>query len=335
MEARAASLAGGAPATLPLVRRPGPNARHGTLGSPRAARVLVFAAVAAVAAVTALAATGVLLSAPPAGASGAGGAGGASGASIRTASSSGPYYVAIGASEAVGVQPVPRHPHGVRTDQGYADDLTAMEQRRWPGLRLVDFGCPGITAQGALDGAGACRYPSGSEVGTAVRFIEGHPGEVVLVTVDFGFNDIWPCLTHHHVDERCVNTAIGRVARAVPEILAELRAAGDRRLLIVGLQHGDPYVADAYFGQVTFANATVAVFDRLNDVLSAAYARAGAVVAQVPDTGPKAAAPGSVQTACAQTWMCADRNIHPTPDGYRVIAGAIASAIARGRARAG
>jgi lysophospholipase L1-like esterase len=223
----------------------------------------------------------------------------------------------------------------VRTDQGYADDLTAMEQRRWHGLRLVDFGCPGITAQGALDGVGACRYPSGSEVGTAVRFIEDHPGEVVLVTVDFGFNDVWPCLTNEHVDQRCVDAAIERVARAVPEILTEIRAAGDRKLLIVGLQHGDPYVADAFFGHVRFANATVAVFDRLNDVLSAAYARAGAVVAQVPDTGPNATAPGAVQTACAQTWMCTDRNIHPTPAGYRVIAGAIASAIDRGHARAG
>ncbi len=310
----AAAAATRAPATVAPVRGPGPQAHHGPDASHRAARVLLGAV---------LATTAALLSAVPAG------------AATRTSGRSGPYYVAVGASEAVGVQPVPHHPHGARTDQGYADDLTAMEQRRWPGLRLVDFGCPGITAQGALDGVGACRYPSGSELSTAVRFIEAHPGEVVLVTVDFGFNDIWPCLAYHHVDERCVSTAIGRVARAVPEILAELRAAGDRRLLIVGLQHGDPYVADAHFGQVAFADATVAVFDRLNDVLSAAYARAGAVVAQVPDTGARAAAPDAVETACAQTWMCTDRNIHPTPAGYRVIAGAIASAIARGRSRAG
>ncbi len=257
-------------------------------------------------------------------------------ASSSPAGRSGPYYVAIGASEAVGVQPLPYEHRLARTDQGYTDDLTAMEQRRWPGLRLVDFGCPGITALGALDGVGACRYPAGSEVATAVRFIEDHVGQVALVTVDFGFNDVWPCLTHGHVDQTCVDTAMARVARAVPAILTMLRAAGGPGLFVVGLQHANPYVADAHFGQVGFANATVAVFDRLNDVLSDAYARAGAVVAQVPDTALlKAAAPSAVEAACTQTWMCADHNIHPTAVGYRVIAGAIASAIARGRARAG
>ncbi len=239
----------------------------------------------------------------------------------------GPWYVAIGASEAVGVQPVPWDRHGVRTDQGYADDLTRREQSRWPGLRLVDFGCPGITAQGALDGDGACRYVAGSEVATAVDFIKAHEGDVAFVTVDLGFNDIWPCLVHHTVDEACVDAALSRISTAIPSILAELRAAGGPDLVMVGLQHADPYVADALFGHVGFAQETVGVFDRLNDALAAAYTAAGAVVAHAPASRGRLGF-HAVLNACANTWMCTDHNIHPTPAGYRVIAHAVAAAIA-------
>jgi lysophospholipase L1-like esterase len=247
----------------------------------------------------------------------------------------GPYYVAIGASESVGVQPAPGHPHGVPTDDGYADDLTKMEQARWPGLRLVDFGCPGITAQGALDGVGRCRYAAGSEVATAARFIREHRDEVALVTVDLGYNDLWPCLAHHLVDAGCADAAIRRIGDAIPEVLAALRAAGGPDLLIVGLQHADPYVADARFGEVDFARSTVPIFDRMNDVLTSAYADAGAIVAHVPGPRGGNVGPDAVADACARTWMCRDHNIHPTDDGYRLIAGAVATAIARSQSTGG
>ena len=257
----------------------------------------------------------------------------AAGAEPAAAGRAGPYYVAIGASESVGLQPVPWEGRAVRTDQGYADVLRRMEQRRWPGLQLADYGCPGITAQGALDGTGACRYPAGSQIATAAGFVAAHPGAVAFVTVDLGFNDIAPCLGGGVVDEGCVDAALRRIASAVPAVVADLRAAGGRGLLVVGLQHADPYVADSLFGRADFARKTVAVFDRMNAVLASAYGSAGAAVARVPaSTGP-ASGPHAVEAACTSTWMCTDHNIHPTAAGYREIADAVAEAIADARPR--
>ncbi len=249
------------------------------------------------------------------------------GADVHGTHQPGPYYVAIGASESVGVQPVPGRTGVVPTDDGYANDLVAMEQDRWPGLHLVQFGCPGITSQGALDGTGPCTYPAGSEVATAVRFMRDHPGQTVLVTIDLGFNDMWPCVVHRAVDPRCVDTGLARIARTLPTIIAQLRAAGGPRLTIVGLEHSDPYIAAAHFGASDFARSTVAVFDRLNDVLGAIYARAGVAVAKVPEATGTGVQERAVTQMCALTWMCDMHNIHPTVAGYRAIAGAVAAAI--------
>ena len=245
----------------------------------------------------------------------------------RSTNPTGPYYVALGASESVGLQPVPWEGRAVRTDQGYADVLRRMEQRRWPGLRLADFGCPGITAQGALDGTGACQYPNGSQIATATSFVSAHPGAVAFVTVDLGFNDVAPCLAGEVVNQTCVDAALRHIASAVPVVVADLRAAS-QGLLVVGLQHADPYVADALFGKADFARRTVEVFDRMNAVLASAYDAAGAVVARVPSSTGPASSPRAVEAACTSTWMCTDHNIHPTAAGYRAIADAVAEAIA-------
>ena len=250
------------------------------------------------------------------------------------------YYVAVGASESLGVQPTAASPRGARTDDGYANALLAIERSHWPGLHLVHFGCPGITAQEALTGGGRCRFGAGSEVAAAVDFIRDNPGRTVLATVDLGFNDLSPCLGRGTIDASCVAAGLERVSRAVPVVLRELRAAGGPRLQIVGLLHNDPYLA-AYLQGARgrrFSEAALSVMERLNGVLRAVYARAGALVANVParfslgSSSPpllrgRGRVPPDVVKVCTLSWMCARHNIHLNAAGYRAVAVAIAAAL--------
>ncbi len=279
-------------------------------------------------------------------------AGGPVGASASRVSRPVSYYVAIGASESVGVQPEPGHRHGVRTDHGYANDLAAAVRHRWPGLRLVQFGCPGTTLAAAVHGGSACRYPRGSQLATALAFIRSHAASTVLATVDLGFNDLHRCLRHQRVDRRCVGTTLRQVGANLHVLLRQLKAAGGPRLRVIGLEHNDPYLG-YYLGGArgrAFAEASVAVFDRLNDVLRAGYRTGGAAVADVPrffDVGSRrlvrlaghGRVPNEVALACRLGWTCSTRrfahhNVHPNARGYDAIADAAAAALGSRLSRA-
>jgi hypothetical protein len=66
------------------------------------------------------------------------------------------YYLALGDSLAVGVQPDAAGT-SVETRSGYADQLYAALRRSHPGLRLVKLGCPGETTVTMMKG-GICTY---------------------------------------------------------------------------------------------------------------------------------------------------------------------------------
>ncbi|MGH9093188.1 MAG: GDSL-type esterase/lipase family protein, partial [Acidimicrobiales bacterium] len=227
---------------------------------------------------------------------------------------------------------------------GYANDLLARERARWPGLQLVEVGCPGETAIAAVLGGGPCTYPTGSQLLTAVQFLQAHRSATVLVTVDLGFNDVRRCLDRRSIDPRCVPRALAGVRRVLPGALARLRAAGGRRMRIVGLEHPDPYVARFLGGRRGrhFATASLGVFRRLNRTLGAVYRHAGAPVANVPGVYGTAsrrlttlaghgAVPVGVARDCRFTWECPPGpfagNLHPNARGYRAIARAVASAV--------
>jgi hypothetical protein len=70
------------------------------------------------------------------------------------------YYLALGDSLAIGVQPSASG-EDVPTNQGYADDLLALFRRREPRLGLAKLGCSGETTATMIHG-GVCTYAEGS-----------------------------------------------------------------------------------------------------------------------------------------------------------------------------
>lgn len=300
--------------------------RDGLLQWPR--RVASF--VAACAATTALVATAGVIgvwSAPPTGAAAAP-----------------PYLLALGGSASVGFQPTPAHPHGQATSSGYAEDLVALEQQRWPGLTVVHLGCPGATTVTVLEGGGKCPYAQGDQLQAAEAFLQSHPS-TVLVTVDLGFNDLLACLRHKIVKASCVDGSLATVHDHLAQILAGLKEAAPSGTRIVGVGHYDPYLGDYLRGPggQAFAVATLGVMEQLDATLRSDYAGAGLSVADVASAfelgnhhgmrwSGLPTVPTDVARTCELTWMCdhppLGHNMHPDDAGYLAIASAIAAAVA-------
>src|SRR5688572_18688826 len=83
------------------------------------------------------------------------------------------YYVALGDSVALGIQP---NDEGalVETNQGFVDHLFALAKLRDPSLQLKKLGCSGETTTTMIVGRPECPYTLGSQLNEAVAFIQTH-----------------------------------------------------------------------------------------------------------------------------------------------------------------
>lgn len=256
------------------------------------------------------------------------------------------YYVSLGDSLSVGVQPN-RQGTSLDTDQGYSDDLYAelrvLDALRGIDLRLVKLGCSGETSHTMIDG-GVCTYQgSNSQLGAATAFLAAHPGQVALVTLDIGSNDVDHCVGPSGIDTTCVQQGFGQLATDLPTITAALRHADPSSVTRwVGLNYYDPYLASwlsGAQGQATAAESTT-LQAALNQIPQAVYPQAGFEVVDIAAAFRSTATtlvplpgfgrvPLNVASICTLTWMCAPApqgpNIHPRPVGYVVMSLAIAA----------
>lgn len=257
------------------------------------------------------------------------------------------YYVSVGTSLSVGVQP---NGSGLTlpTNDGYPNVLynsikpvfEAVGNRE---LRLIKLGCPGETFESLANG-GSCLYLEGSQLDAAANFVADNLGSVYLVTIDMGANDFRNanCIGTA-VDADCVDAVGLQIATDLAAALTTLRNAAGPDTPIVGMNYYNPYLSswlEGAAGQELAVDAAQAVAT-LNGVLRDTYETAGMPMADVAFAfqsddfstmvmsslpPPNDMLPVNVNNICLYTFMCdappRGPDIHASDAGYVEIANA-------------
>jgi len=246
------------------------------------------------------------------------------------------YYLALGDSLSIGIQPI----NGVYTPtrRGYADDLYALYKAKIPGLKLAKLGCSGETTVTMMTG-GVCQYQTGSQLGDALAFIASH--RIAFITIDIGGDDVLECFDVRTlaINDVCLGEAGANITFWLPRILGALRSglqASGQASPIVGMNYYDGLLGAWIFGPVgqQLAIDSLPRVLQLNDLLEGLYGLAGVPVANVEgvfhttdwSVVPIVGLPRNVLTVLAWTWMAAPPpsgpDIHPNALGYAAIAAA-------------
>jgi lysophospholipase L1-like esterase len=250
-------------------------------------------------------------------------------------------YVSIGDSYAAGYQP----------DAGTTRNGFAYQVADQAGLRLVNYGCSGITStallrdRGCAAGAlapGGPEYAGTTQAGAALAFLRRYQAQVALVTVVIGGNDLQPCLFTADGGKRpdaiaCVTAAVATLRTNLATFLTDVRAAVGPGVRVVGLTYPDVYLGAWVRGDHTEATDSVRLFrDVLNPALRDRYVAAAATFVDVtaaaggydPLTDTVAdptygTVPRPVASVCALTFSCSRGDPHPTTEGHAAIAGEV------------
>jgi lysophospholipase L1-like esterase len=261
-----------------------------------------------------------------------------------TASAATKSYVALGDSLSVGVQPDAAGKNQ-NSDRGYADLLAKRA-----GTKLVKLGCGYATTTSFLKGGRPCSpgrsvpytntSAKTSQLAYAEKYLRTHRGQVRIVTLDIGPNDVAGCVTDGQLDGACLGKGLDTIKKNIPTILKRLRQAAGAKTKIAAMTIYDPFLAMWLKGDDQsrgLAQASVGIAKAsVNDVIRKAAKREHVKVADVATafstyvpfdqmTGDQ---PTAVAEVCRLTWMCSAGNIHANDDGYHVIADTFAKALA-------
>jgi lysophospholipase L1-like esterase len=258
------------------------------------------------------------------------------------------YYVSLGTSLSVGVQPDAGGTNQL-TNDGYADQLFDIIEPNYRKIRHVKLGCSGETTTTMMVG-GKCTYEEGSQLAQAVQFLHAHKDKVELITIDMGVNDILAagCIVGTDVDFGCIQLAFNQIGTNLPMILAAITQAADPDTTIVGMNYYNTFLAFWLTGLAgqQLAHDSDFLASLLNyqvlgsaETSSGVYGLFGIPVADVAGAfqssnfdiapAPYPAIPMNVLLICQWTYMCAPSpvgpNVHANPIGYGVIAATFAA----------
>jgi lysophospholipase L1-like esterase len=230
------------------------------------------------------------------------------------------HYLALGDSLAFGGPP------GSDT-HGYVTDLFAVLQGE--GTKdVTNYGCPGETTATFINGGCPSKFapPGFVQLAAAVAFLQAHPGKVSPVTLSIGAEvarDIDPRTCTINVSG--FNADLAAVdANLTGTILPALRAA----LTVNGRVTGSIVMMNYYDPYQNICPNTVPFTKSLNQHL----ANDASGLASIVDVFTAFGGSGVPNPdLCRLTLMCVPQplgpNIHPTNEGYSVIADTFAAAI--------
>jgi lysophospholipase L1-like esterase len=255
----------------------------------------------------------------------------------------GKYYLSLGDSLAFGFQQAKfnalfpgEDPAGFNT--GYANDFAALLRTVRHGERLVNYGCPGETTISFINGP--CPYPfalhnaytKGSQLATAVDFLQGHRNQVNPITIDLGSNDALALLRACGMPPispsgvLCVGPQVSglvtQISSNLTTIITALHNASPKsEIIVLDLYNPlvfldsalDGFASDGLAGAVNagIANAATTPGARLADVFTT-FNPGGA-------TNPGNAV--ELATICTLTAICtALLDVHATDAGYVLMA---------------
>ena len=243
------------------------------------------------------------------------------------------YYVALGDSLGAGT--------GASTPANdYVNLVYQHELASHPGLQLMNLSCGGATTGSVINGPG-CSFATGTQLGDAEAFLRAHPGQVALLTIDIGGNDVDGCFGSSGVNASCVVNGLNAISSNLPQILRGLRAAAPA-VAIFGMDYYDPFLDQWLTGAngQTAAEQSEQGAVSLNNELGQIYAASGAAMADPATlfqttnfalTGSYngMTVPENVALICAWTLMCSENNIHANDQGHAELAQAFETTIAR------
>jgi lysophospholipase L1-like esterase len=260
------------------------------------------------------------------------------------------YYVSLGDSYAAGYQATGQG-QGHTTRNGFAYQLVGKAKKRGYKLKLVNFGCGGETSESILKrtakcgglGPGGEKYAGLTQAKAAEKFLKKHRGQVALITVSIGGNDVTGCAREPD-PIACIGPAMDRVKANGKKLVKGLRKAAGKKTRIVGITYPDVILGGWVSGQQSdqdLAKLSVVAFQSLlNPALKDIYTSVkGKFVDVTTATGgytpleqtttlaPYGVVPVAVAKICQLTYYCAFRDIHANTKGYGLIADLIAKTL--------